>query len=210
MFDIQECPSPELCPAISPGPMTFPLTPGISFLTKANTDSLELPCLNHSESLPGQDLLLRPSESNGRLSLGANGDHSDQPSVSFSPSSASIAASHFDSMELLPPRLPPHIFIEEGPPEDTFYLLSTFSPLLDTPEAATGFRGKIKHLHLSLNEESQCRVQQLWFQSIFNTLEHFRVHLLPLESGVSSDVVLISSVPSQRQQGREQAGSHAE
>jgi hypothetical protein len=52
----------------------------------------------------------------------------------------------------------------------------------------------VQHLRMTLEGNGRCRVNHLWFPTVFEMLEHFRTHPIPLETGGCADIMLTEYV----------------
>ncbi|XP_043823680.1 SH2B adapter protein 1-like [Dromiciops gliroides] len=128
-----------------------------------------------------QELPLAPRESHVDLPQGACGGLSDYPSASVSPSSAFTAASHYDSMAVIPCKVPHRFPIKKGPPVGKSYpppapdARDTQSSLLPQGESDGGDRDNLLSAYP-------------WFHG---NLPKLKAALLVLEGGADSQGVYL-------------------
>ncbi|KAK7809512.1 LOW QUALITY PROTEIN: hypothetical protein U0070_000869, partial [Myodes glareolus] len=202
--DIQDYLSPGNYPAICSHPMTLPLAPGTSFLTKDNTHSLKFPSLSFRKSAkPGSavvlPLLLPPSLTQWNCFL-----HSILHTLSFRRSPQKYSPSVLKAINSSGDFKTSHRVIPVT--VDAMRKINPFRIAL-VPWHALSTQGCLdsagrRHWFPWCYVIVMSQVQHLWCQFIFDMLEHLQVHHIPVESGVSCDIILATYVSFQWQQGQ--------
>ncbi|XP_043823681.1 SH2B adapter protein 1-like [Dromiciops gliroides] len=139
------------------------------------------PLKDGAETEHRQELPLAPRESHVDLPQGACGGLSDHPSASVSPSSASTAASHYDSMAVIPCKVPHRFPIKKGPPVGKSYP----PPAPNAPDTTGSF---LSQEEADGGDRDDLLSEYPWFHG---TIPRLQAAELVLEGGAASQGVYL-------------------